>query len=159
MSTEDNKALALRIVECFNTGDLETLDKLVDEDALPGHDTSGALQLGLPIVGNEPVKRFVAMFRTAFSDLHFDVEQVVAEGDLVAVRAVMTGTNDGRFLGMMPSWRQIRVEGIHIMRFADGRVVQHWGLWDRMGLMQQLDLVEKVLIPSEMQRSFSWPSP
>jgi predicted ester cyclase len=137
---ESNKVLALRIVESFNRGDLTSLDELITPNAT-GHDVDSAEQLGLPIEGSESAKQFITMFRNAFSDLSFEVEQVVAEGELVAVRAVMTATHDGQFMGLAPTGRRVQVPGVDILRFADGRVVEHWGLWDRMAMMQQLGLV------------------
>lgn len=78
----------------------------------------------------------------AFSDLRFEVEDIIASGDKVVGRFRMIGTNDGDFMGMPATGRSVDVQGIDIIRFNDDGVgVEHWGVFDTMAMMQQLGVV------------------
>ena len=76
--------------------------------------------------------------RSAFPDFRIDVEDMLAEGDKVAVRIVLSGTHQGEFLGMPGSGRRFSAAGIDIVRVRAGQVVEHWGVTDTLGMMQQL---------------------
>ena len=77
------------------------------------------------------------MLRTAFPDLHFTIEELVAEGDIVAGRLTMSGTREGPLMGMSPTGRALRQDHMHFARFRDGKAVEHWGVRDDLGMMQQ----------------------
>jgi predicted ester cyclase len=81
------------------------------------------------------------MFRSAFPDLHQEIEDLVAEGDTVAVRVTMTVTHLGPFLGVAPTGRRVRYDGMDFFRFREGKTVEHWTATDDLGLMQQLGVV------------------
>jgi steroid delta-isomerase-like uncharacterized protein len=95
---------------------------------MPGIDTSGP----------EGIKRLVAMFRAAFPDLKISAEDMIADGDKVAVRSVMRGTHKGEFMGVPATGKRVEVSGIDIVRFEGGKAVEHWGITDNMSMMQQL---------------------
>ena len=78
------------------------------------------------------------MFRTAFPDGKFEVEDLIAEGDKVFVRARMTGTHQGEFMGMPAAGRTINVGVADFLRIEDGQAVEHWGVTDTGAMMQQL---------------------
>ncbi len=80
------------------------------------------------------------VLRSAFPDLTMTPEEIIAEGDTVAARFVMQGTNTGEFMGMPPTGKRINIAGFDINRFADGKLVEHWGLTDFPKLMQQLGI-------------------
>jgi steroid delta-isomerase-like uncharacterized protein len=84
------------------------------------------------------VKQFFAMFRDAFPDAAVAIDELVAEGDRVAVATTLTGTHEGELMGMAPTGRAVAVTGIDIVRIEDGRIVEHRGLTDIIGLMRQL---------------------
>jgi steroid delta-isomerase-like uncharacterized protein len=88
--------------------------------------------------GVEGVKRFFSMFRDAFPDVEVQIDEMVAEGDRVAVATTFTGTHDGELMGVAPTGRRVSVTGIDIVRVADGQIVEHRGLTDIVGLMRQL---------------------
>jgi predicted ester cyclase len=75
---------------------------------------------------------------TAFPDLKFNINDIFAEGDRVAVRYTMVGTNQGSYMGAQPTGKKISINGISIYRIAGGRLVESWGVFDRLSLMQQL---------------------
>jgi steroid delta-isomerase-like uncharacterized protein len=88
--------------------------------------------------GREGVKRFFEMFRDAFPDVTVAIDDLVAEGDQVAVATTFTGTHEGELMGIAPTGRRVSVTGIDIVRVEDGRIAEHRGLTDVVGLMRQL---------------------
>jgi predicted ester cyclase len=88
--------------------------------------------------GPKGVKLFFATFRDAFPDVDVVVDELVEDGDRVAVATTFTGTHTGELMGMAPTGRRVSVTGIDIVRVAGGRIVEHRGLTDIAGLMRQL---------------------
>jgi predicted ester cyclase len=83
----------------------------------------------------------VTWARNAFPDLHFEIEGLVAEGDMVAGRLTVSGTHEGSLMGEPPTGRSVRNNHMHFVRFRDGKAVEHWGLREDLGMMRQLGLV------------------
>jgi predicted ester cyclase len=136
MSTEENKVLALRLVEeVINQGRMTTIDELIAADAV-----DHSLPPGLP-PGREGVKLFLGMIRAAFPDIHETIEDTLAEGDRVVTRSTWRGTHQGAFLGIAPTGKQVSVTGIDISRVASGKFVEHWQAADNLGLLQQLGVI------------------
>jgi predicted ester cyclase len=79
--------------------------------------------------------------RNAFPDLHFEIEEVVGEGDMVAGRLTVSGTHEGSLMGEPPTGRSVRNSHMHFVRFRDGKAVEHWGVREDLGMMRQLGLV------------------
>ncbi len=142
MNTEENKAISRRgIEEAWNKGNLSIIDEVIVPDIVI-HD------LGNPageIRGREAVKAQRVMFCTAFPDLHLTIEDTIAEGDEVMVRFTARGTHLGELLGIAPTGKQVVVTGIAIDRYADGKVVEGWGYFDRLSLLQQLSMIPQGL--------------
>jgi predicted ester cyclase len=136
MSTEENKALhRIFTEEVMNLGRLSAADKfvateLVDHGAFPG----------LP-PGLEGFKQSMAILRAGFPDVHFTLDDEIAEGDKVVVRTTMHGTHRGTFAGIPPTGKQVSVQTIDIVRIAHGKIVEHWGLQDNLSMMQLLGVV------------------
>jgi len=137
MSTDQLKARTLEGFErMFNQGDLGAVDEAVNA---AGTDHQEPLGTGFPA----HLREVVTTLRTAFPDLHFEVHQIVCEGDIVATRSTMTGTHRGRFaLGPLaaiePKGAKVAVPHMHFFRYENGRVVDLWHVWDTLKLMQQL---------------------
>jgi steroid delta-isomerase-like uncharacterized protein len=74
-------------------------------------------------------------------DIHITVDEVLADGDRTAARFTITGTDTGGFMGMPATNQSITVTGMDFMRFRDGRIAEHWGEMDMMGLLQQLGVI------------------
>lgn len=137
MSTEQNKAIARQFgEEVFNQGNTSAIDKLMATNFIEHND----LPLGLPS-GREGVKAMLTMLHGAFPDFHATVDDIVAEGDEVVVRSTWGGTQKGEFLGIPNSGKHFTIPVIDIMRFGDGKVVEHWSVIDRLGMMQQLGAI------------------
>ena len=134
MSTEDNKALVRRGYEALNQRNLSGYYELFAPDFV-FHDASRTVQ------GLQAYKHFFAQFITAFPDTQFTTEDLIAEGDTVAVRRTFRGTHTGSLMGMPPTGRQVTTPGISIFRIANGKVVEAWTNADDLGAMQQLGVI------------------
>jgi len=132
---EQNKAIFRAIPEkVVNTGNLDAADHYFAQDFVD-HTTPAGLPNGLA-----GFKAYITRLRSAFPDLHFTVEDVVAEGETVVVRATARGTMTGDFLEMKATGKTATWTEIHIGRLADGKVVEHWATIDQLGMLQQLGL-------------------
>jgi predicted ester cyclase len=83
----------------------------------------------------------MAMFREAFPDSYFTVEDMIAEGDKVVTRKTFHGTHEGEFIGIPPSGKTVTIELIDIVRISEGMVVEHWFIGDNLGMMRQLGAI------------------
>ena len=84
------------------------------------------------------MKQFFAMFRDAFPDAAVAIDELLVDGDRVAIATTLTGTHTGELMGMAPTGRSVSVTGIDIVRIEGGLIVEHRGLTDIVGLMRQL---------------------
>lgn len=131
-----NKAVYTRFVEeVINGGDSSVVADLFHEGYRDNNPPPGAPQ------GLEAVRMVPALFRGAFPDVHFTIEQMVGEGDKVATRVVGTGTHEGPFLGVEPTGKRCTWASFGIFRVQDGKIAEHWGIPDLLDLMQQLGVV------------------
>jgi steroid delta-isomerase-like uncharacterized protein len=132
MSTEANKSLVRRLTEASNSGNLAVYDELladsfVDRSAPPGFPND-----------REGQKQFAMMLNVGFPDANQTIDELIAEGDKVVMRWTGRGTNQGEFMGMPATGKPVTVTGIDIYRLEGDKIVEHWGEWDMMGMMQQL---------------------
>ena len=137
MSTEQNKAVFRQMVEeIFNKGNISLFDEIVAPDFIEHEE----LPPGIP-EGREGAKVLFTQLRSAFPDFNAEIEDLIADGDRVVVRMRWTGTHQGDFMGIPATGKSISIEVIDIVRIADGKFVEHWGIMDNMGMMQQLGVV------------------
>jgi steroid delta-isomerase-like uncharacterized protein len=104
-------------------------DSYVNHNPIPGFPT-----------GREGIKQLLKVYKVAFPDMHFTVEDQIAEGDTVVTRWTMRGTHQGDLFGTAPTGRRVEVEGITIFRVQDGRIVERWAQLDALGQMRQLGI-------------------
>jgi predicted ester cyclase len=136
MSTEQNKALIRRLFEeGLNQNQPSVLDELIAPSFVI-YDAPPAMEHG-----PEGFRQVVALFRTAFPDLHVTFEAEFAESDFVIHRGYVTGTHQGEFQGIPPTGKQVKVKTLDIWRVANGQAVENWLQMDMLGLMQQLGVV------------------
>jgi len=132
MSLEENKAIARRFVqEIFLEGRAESVEELLSDHFTPhtwGSTGAGKAEL---IAAIERVSAGLA-------DASMTIEDVIAEGDRVAVRLTSRATQVGPFMGLPPSGKSYEIGEIHIFRILDGKVVEHWHQADFLGMMRQL---------------------
>ena len=138
-----NKALVRRYVEeVLNNRNLTLIDELFAPTFID-HDSS------MPEAkGPAGVRRLVAIVHASFPDLHFTIEDIVAEGDKVVYRYTVRGTHQNAFMGIAATGKQISFTGIHIYRVGNGKLQEEWENWDTLGVMRQLG----ALAPSEQGR-------
>ena len=142
MSTAEvttNKATFRRFRDAMNTCDMEFISKTVDELVEP----DATIRTPLPgdATGAEVLKQVWAVLLRAFPDLHLTVEDLIGEEDKVVARIVVTGTHLGEYMGMEPTGKSIAYDEIFIFRFANGRVVETWGVVDVFSQMKQLGVI------------------
>jgi steroid delta-isomerase-like uncharacterized protein len=131
----DNIEIITRFEHAFRVGDQATIDELcdpglVDHNAAPDHEPTLA-----------GFKQKVAGFAAIFPDLEEDLQDIIAGGDTVATRWVVTGSQQLEFMGISPAGQLIRVEGMNFYRLEDGRVTDIWTQFDGVGMMQQLGAI------------------
>jgi steroid delta-isomerase-like uncharacterized protein len=142
MSVEDNVKIMRRwFQEVWNEGRTETIYELFSPDGI-AHGQEGA---EAELRGPQEFEGFVQKIRGAFSDIQLTVEDVFATDDKGVLRwsGVMTHTGDA--MGIPASGRTIRLRGITMVRFADGKVIEGWDNWDQFGMLQQIGAFSQTL--------------
>ena len=136
MGAAENKAvLASFVEEVINEGQLERADDLVAVDFVELDPLPGQQQ------GREGLKQVISTFRTAFPDIRWVIEEMVAEGDKVFSRFTWHGTHRGEFLGVPATGRQISVMGMVVDRVVAGKMVESQILMDSLSMMRQLGVI------------------
>ncbi len=137
MSVQENKALARRVFdEIWSGGKLDLVDELLDPEFV-----GRPIGLAEPFKGPEGAKEFIGRLREAFPDIRFPIDDLIGEEDKVVVRWTATGTNDGEFMGIEPSGRQVTIAGMTIRAIRDGRIIEGWTNMDALGLLRQIGAV------------------
>jgi predicted ester cyclase len=132
-TVEVNKAAARRVLEeVFPANDETALRELMD-DGFVNHEAPPGTPPGLG-----SVTMFMNMLFRAFSDQRWTVEQVIAEGDLVAIHCIHSGRHTGDFFGLPATGRQFAYKQMHMIKMRNGKGVEHWAVRDDAGLMRQL---------------------
>ena len=134
MLTEDNKTLVQQSFEGFNQRNLAVFNELCIPD-LAFHNASAIIK------GLEASMQVLTVLLTAFPDVRFTVEDIIAEGDKIVARYTLHGSHQGDFMGIAPTGKQFTVTGIEIFRFVNGKVVEEWVNGDDLGLLQQLGVI------------------
>jgi steroid delta-isomerase-like uncharacterized protein len=136
MAADELKAIARRYIEeVWNKGNLALIDELFAPDHINHSPNAGQM------AGPEGLKQLIATFRKASPDLHFTIDDMLAEGDRVVTRWTARGTHQGELMGVPPTGKRITVTAIVIDRIVDGKFVEHWAGRDDLGMYQQLGLI------------------
>jgi steroid delta-isomerase-like uncharacterized protein len=131
VSPEDIKQLARDFFqEVWNDGDEAAIDRYIAENARGNDPDFGA--------GREAFRAQWRKWQAAFPDLHFEVEDVIAEGNKVLTRWTLTGTHEGEFMDIPATGRRISVSGMSFDIIEDGMIAEGFDGWDALGLRQQL---------------------
>jgi steroid delta-isomerase-like uncharacterized protein len=129
---EKNKDIARRFVdEVFVQGRAETVDEIVSPE-FQSHSWPSTGD------GRNDVKQAIKRVSQGLADIAFEIEDMVAENDKVAVRVTASARQVGEFMRIPPSGKSYKIGEIHIFRIADGQIAEHWDQIDTLGLMQQL---------------------
>ncbi len=145
--SEANKALLRRhFDEVLNQGKLDVVDEIYGDyyvlDAPV--QTDGSASAHGQTLGRDGLKRRVMLFRTGFPDIHFTVDNILAEDDKVAVQYTFSGTHTGQFLELGPSGQHISVTGMLIASVIDGRIQSANSVFDNGEMMKQLAIIHNV---------------
>ena len=134
--SEANKAAARRTwEEILPACDVEGLAEVTDVDAV-AHGRRPDEPSGL-----EGITRTMLWLGRVFSDQRWEIHNVIGEDDLVAVHATHHGRHTGELMGIPPTGREVAYDYVHILRFRDGKAVEHWSVRDSMTLMRQLGVL------------------
>ncbi|MGM0592285.1 MAG: ester cyclase [Halobacteriota archaeon] len=139
MSTapSENKQLTRRVPEEMATQhNLSAADEVFAEDFVEHGGPEGDIR-----GRKENMERFEHLLE-AFPDFEAVVEDIVAEGDTVAMRVTLSGTHEGRFMGFEPTGNSFEVQNMVFTRIEDGKIVERWMQADTLGMLQQLGIVE-----------------
>jgi predicted ester cyclase len=134
MSTDTNKKIVQRFVTEYQTGNNQQVLRDTIADTLVNHTPMSPDAAG----GVEEVKGIFDMFHAAFEGFTAEIVDQLAEGDKVMTYKTFSGTHTGEFMGIPPTGKHVRFDVMDIIRLADGRFVEHWGLIDQAGLLRQL---------------------
>ena len=136
MSAEENKAVIRRLIEeVYNEGNLDVVDELVAPDifnhpAVPEHQR-----------GIDGFKHVMEWVREFSSDVHYDIDDIISEGDKVAVRMTQSGSHTGMVRGIPPTGKRFSVDYVHWFRVEDGKVAELWAVRDDLTRLEQLGLM------------------
>jgi steroid delta-isomerase-like uncharacterized protein len=134
VTTDENKMVARRFFEeVVSDGNLD----LVDAICAPDYRLHATLS-GPDAIDRDQLKDLVRSWRSSFGDGRIEIEDIVAEGDLVAARMRETGTHTGEFKGIQPSGKEVSYGSMTFLRIQGGKIVEHWGLLDMPTLLEQI---------------------
>ena len=133
---QKNKQVVRQYIEAFNLQDTERLGQLVSS-------TNQSFQFsGMhPSMDWNRTKQYFAAFWSAFPDLSAKIEEMVAEGDKVAIRVINTGTHKGEFQGIPPTGKKLSLDEMGFITIIDGKITEGWISADTMRLMQQIGAI------------------
>ena len=133
MPLDENKTLARRWVEeIWYKGNLSLVDKLLAPDFVFNYAPPET------VPDREAYKQAMNMYRDACPDMYYDIKDMIAEGDKVAVRWIGKGTQKGEIMGIAPTGKEMTVTGISIIRIIGGKIAEEWTEMDMLGALQQL---------------------
>jgi steroid delta-isomerase-like uncharacterized protein len=122
------------INDVVNDGNFSILDDLVHPDYVyraPGQELHGP----------EELKALFAAYRTAFPDLHIDIEDLLIAGDKAVIAFTLTGTHAGVLMGIGATGKEVEAHGMVLSRFKDGKIIEEWEILDQLTLFEQLGVV------------------
>jgi len=125
--------------EVMEGGNLGLIDELGDENYTEHEEPMPGQPSGL-----DGIRFYVNTFRSAFPDIRAKaIEPTISDGELEAARVVLTGTHQGEVMGVAPTGNTVEFSGIDMIRVLDGKVTEHWGSTDMLGLLQQIGAVQR----------------
>jgi len=135
VAAETNRAIVRAWFDAFNTNNLDRVDDLFAPDVVDYTAPPGAPP------GVAGMKALISVYRAAFPDIHFTVEQIIAEDDRMAGQWTARGTQTGPLLDIPPTGKPMEISGIFIMHVSGDKVTEHWVQFDQMGMLQQLGVI------------------
>lgn len=140
---EDLKATARRIwEEIFPACDVDALAQVIAADSFEHGAQPGEPQ------GLEGARRTMLWLASVFSEQRWEIHRVIGEGDTVVVHCTYHGRHTGELMGIPPTNREVAFDYVHIVRFRDGKSVEHWAVRDDLSLMRQLGVLPGWPVPA-----------
>ena len=137
MGIEGSRAIVhIYFEQLWNQGNLDVADSIVTPNYVL-HDPNFLFG---DLNGPEGLKQFVRVNRTAFPDIHFSIEDQIAEGNKMGTRWVATGTHDGIYMGIAPTGNRITVAGFALHHLEGSKIVEEWVNYAALDLLRQLGL-------------------
>jgi len=136
MTTETKKLIERIPLEVLNNGQFGLLDEIVANDFV-----DRSAQLGVPPT-RQGFKQNLTALKAAFPDLHYTIDDSIESGDRIVHRLTARGTMKGDFMGISATGKQATWTEIHIGKVVNGRLAEHWGLVDQLGMLVQLGVVQ-----------------
>jgi len=138
---ENNKRVIIRFFEeVWNKRKLDIADDIFDADCHTFQLRSGTPAISTPR-GPQSIKDHITEWLSAFPDLQFTVEQMIAEGDRVSTLLMMDGTHTGQWLGIPPTGKHINIRMATMHRIRSGKIIEDWVIVESLGFFQQLDIL------------------
>jgi predicted ester cyclase len=122
--------------EGFSKGNLSVVDETISHDMIEHQRFNPPLPSG-----PEGTKALIDSLRSMFSDIILTVEDVAVEEDKVWVRVKARGTNNGSIMGKAPTGKKMEIDVFDVCRIKDGKIVEHWGVPDQLGMLEQVGIV------------------
>lgn len=138
-NTEHNKMAMQKVYDAFASGNTDSLGNYVAENCVEHTPMEGTNPQGL-----QGLKDMIAMQRSAFPDMKCTVISMVAEGDMVATHFNMKGTNTGAMGKMPASGKAIDINGVDLVKFENGKAVEHWGYMEEGKMMKQMGMIPEM---------------
>jgi steroid delta-isomerase-like uncharacterized protein len=132
MSKEANLETLAKFAEAVNTGKFDLFKESVSIENIDHDPARGQ------VPGPEGYRVFFSGLREAFPDLSVALDTLVADEESIAIAYTLTGTQNGSFMGVAPTGKKMKVRGVQISKFKDGKMVERWGSSDELGMLQQL---------------------
>jgi predicted ester cyclase len=134
MSGSDNVERFRRLIdEGFTGGNLDVVDELISPGCVEHQRGNRS--------GVDGAKEVIRTLHRWMSEFSLTIEDVAVAGDVVWARNRARGVNTGSVMGNPPSGRLVEIDVIDVVRFEDGKIVEHWGIADQLGMMLQLGLM------------------
>lgn len=134
MSHANESTMRRFVEEVINKGDFPLLDELV-------HPKYVYRSPDQEVHGREDLGSLLGAYREAFPDLHLTIDELLIAGDKAALAFTLSGTNDGELMGNPATGKQVKVNGVTLSRFENGKIIEEWELLDQLSMYQQLGIV------------------
>lgn len=135
MAEQENFQLARQAIAALNAHDMDAYLEHIDESYVGESETTGVVQ------GRGGARQAMTIMFQAFPDIHIDVEEMIASGDHLVTRALLTGTHQGNFAGIAPTNKKISWHGCNVVEVRNGKVIRSRIYSDNLSIMRQLGVI------------------
>jgi predicted ester cyclase len=138
----DLKDLSRRFYkEVIENGNIDAADELWDKDAIEHEKPPPGVTLKK---GREGAKQLMTVYLDSFSGFSVEIYDQIAEGDKVVCRVAFNATHTGDFAGIPPTGKSLSVEAVDTFRYKGERIIEHWGIFDALGMLTQMGVVPEM---------------